>query len=68
MKKYGAKKASRPFPRIHRVKCVKGVACGQCQEYGMVTTKSRRSVERSQELDEINEGLESHDFDLNVEI
>lgn len=46
MRRYGSKKASRPYERVHKVKCCRGRTCGECQAYGSIRTKGRRSVEK----------------------
>lgn len=39
MRRYGSKKASRPYERIHR-------RCSQCDSYHQTPIKARRGVEK----------------------
>lgn len=41
MRRYGSKKASRPYKRIHKHK-----TCGQCNEYSETAQKSGRALEK----------------------
>lgn len=50
MRRYGSKKASRPYERIHRV-------CGQCDSYEQTPIKSRRSIEKRRGRREIEAQL-----------
>jgi hypothetical protein len=53
MRRYGSKKASRPYPRIHRV-------CGQCAGYAQTPMKSGRALEKRRARREIsNETLDA---------
>lgn len=46
MRRYGSKKASRPYERIHRV-------CGQCAGYSQTPMKSGRALEKRRARREI---------------
>ena len=54
MKRYGSKKASRPYEVIHR-------DCGQCEEYHEVRTKSGRAHEKREAERSIREQLEENE-------
>lgn len=51
MKRYGSKKASRPYEVIHH-------DCGQCEEYNEVRTKSGRAHAKREAKRSIREQLE----------
>lgn len=46
MRRYGSKKASRPYQRIHK-------ACGQCDGYEQTPMKSGRALEKRRAKREI---------------
>lgn len=50
MRRYGSKKASRPYERIHR-------RCSQCAGYHQTPIKARRSVEKRRAQCEIAQEL-----------
>lgn len=50
MRRYGSKKASRPYERIHK-------RCGQCDGYEQTPTKSGRALEKRRARREAQEAL-----------